>query len=99
MIPLMETISRDGRAVRGFALGHAGYGALSADPNASVVADAPSTVLCSPSFLTTVMTGAAVGMFAGYALQAPRWAAITAGIGAAMFLVPVRVVAQPQQRT
>lgn len=93
----METISRSGRAVRGFALGNTGHGALSADPSASAAATSP-TVACSPPFLTTVMTGAAVGMFAGYALQAPRWAAITAGVAAAIFFVPVRAV-QPQRRT
>jgi len=93
----METISRGGRAVQGFALGQAGYGALSAEPGTNAVA-APSTVACSPPFLTTVMTGAAVGMFAGYALNAPRWAAITAGIGAAMFLVPVRAVQPASQQ-
>jgi hypothetical protein len=97
----METISRSGRPVRGFALGDAGYGPLGADPSAgaaTALANASGNVACSPPFLTTVMTGAAVGMFTGYALNAPRWASITAGIAAAMFLVPIRVVRPaPQQ--
>ena len=84
----METITRAGRPVHGFALG------APADP--SVTAH-PPVALCSPPFLTTVMTGAAVGMFAGYALNAPRWASITAGLAAAMFLVPVRAVQTPVQ--
>lgn len=57
---------------------------------------APGSVACAPPFLATVMTGAAVGMFAGYALGAPRWASWTAGIGAALFLVPVRTLPPPQ---
>jgi hypothetical protein len=43
-----------------------------------------------------VMTGAAVGMFAGYALGAPRWASWTAAIGSALFLVPARAVPTPR---
>lgn len=73
--------------MRGFALGDV------ADPSA--VAH-PPVVACSPPFLATVMTGAAVGMFTGYALQAPRWASITAGLAAAIFLVPVRAVRTQQ---
>lgn len=97
----METISRAGRPVQGFALGNAGHGPLGADPSAGAAtapAHASGSVACSPPFLATVMTGAAVGMFAGYALKAPRWAAITAGVAAAMFFVPVRTVRPaPQQ--
>jgi hypothetical protein len=84
----METIVRSGRPMLGFALGD--------DASPSAHSNAP-TVTCSPPFLTTVMTGAAVGMFTGYALQAPRWASIVAGLGAAMFLVPVRVAQLPNQ--
>jgi hypothetical protein len=83
----METISRSGRAVRGFALGD-----VSADPSAgSGTTTHPGDVSCSPPFFATVMTGTAVGLFTSYALNAPRWASITAGIAAALF-VPVRTV-------
>ena len=88
-------ISLNGRSVSGFALGDVGHGSLAADPSAGApVSPAPpaGVVACSPPFLTTVMTGAAVGLFTGYVLHAPRWASITSGIVAAMFLVPVRAV-------